>query len=408
MTVRNLGWAVAWPGLALLLQLAAVPLAQAQQYVVSEEENDARPTVYTLRNNWSQPPGREYHNTTMIRDGTTNACGEFPCLDDGEPGDLPPNGKRNGTATAVITGMVAGTYKIEFFFRQSDNRSTSVPWRITTDAASNNSRAANINQQDATTWGTDEGWRILASSDVNPVAVTSRLTFVFGSDTLNFSGSISYGGIRATRITVAPHDAGSTGLCQGIVAAGYELCEQTATTCSGVYANGEGCVQYCAAAGMLCSSRYGASVGCVIELQNPFACNADNGQLSNWCNCTLPAQPDASRPDAWRPDANRPDTWRPDAWAPDRAMVDQGDRDDAAIASDGAIVPDAARAEAAHAADVVHSEAGAPLDGAADIDTNLVVTTGCGCRATGNAAATSPWVMLSIAALGWSWRRRSR
>jgi len=74
--------------------------------------------------------------------------------------------------------------------------------------------------------------------------------------------------------------------CSGIAAnSAYELCDSGADFCAGVYTNSAGCAAYCAAAGLSCSERYGGEPGCLLELNNPWGCDDDNGHASDWCVC---------------------------------------------------------------------------------------------------------------------------
>jgi len=65
----------------------------------------------------------------------------------------------------------------------------------------------------------------------------------------------------------------------------FELCDSGPDYCAGVFTNGEGCGTFCAAAGLLCSARYGGDTGCVQEPQNVLSCGDNNGHLSDWCEC---------------------------------------------------------------------------------------------------------------------------
>ncbi|MFH2010074.1 MAG: hypothetical protein ABI333_25985 [bacterium] len=75
--------------------------------------------------------------------------------------------------------------------------------------------------------------------------------------------------------------------CSGIANnASFELCDSGTDYCAGVFTNYEGCVAYCAAAGLQCSARYGGEPGCSQEPQTVIACTANNGHQSDWCVCT--------------------------------------------------------------------------------------------------------------------------
>jgi len=65
----------------------------------------------------------------------------------------------------------------------------------------------------------------------------------------------------------------------------FELCASGPDFCAGVFTNGEGCVAFCAAAGLQCSARYGGEPGCQQEPQTVLGCNDVNGHLSDWCEC---------------------------------------------------------------------------------------------------------------------------
>ena len=75
--------------------------------------------------------------------------------------------------------------------------------------------------------------------------------------------------------------------CSGITAhPDFELCDEGVDYCAGVFTNYNGCVAFCAAAGLTCSERYGGEEGCQgPELQNPLACGADTQHKSDWCRC---------------------------------------------------------------------------------------------------------------------------
>lgn len=180
---------------ALLLVVWASP-ALAQQYVVTVDESGDSPTSYEKRNNWRYYG--DYRHTTMVADPNDPlACQESPCLDDGEPGDKGPDATRGGTASATLPGMTPGKYRLELRYNQTQNRSTSVPWKITSDAAGNNMLSGKLDQKNTAT-GPDK-WLVLGQSDQSPIEVQSSVTFVFGSATAKFDGSLSYGGIRLVK-----------------------------------------------------------------------------------------------------------------------------------------------------------------------------------------------------------------
>jgi hypothetical protein len=93
-------------------------------------------------------------------------CGVFTLL----TGGLPPDLTRGGTATATVSGMTPGKYRLELRYNQTANRTTSVPWKIDTDAATNESRSGNLDQRN-TTPGPDN-WRILGQTVQAPAGRT--------------------------------------------------------------------------------------------------------------------------------------------------------------------------------------------------------------------------------------------
>ena len=71
---------------------------------------------------------------------------------------------------------------------------------------------------------------------------------------------------------------------------GFELCEETEDTCSGVYTDGAGCDAFCASAGLECVAAYGGEPGCELEADTPLPCGT-TGHQSDWCDCALPTDP---------------------------------------------------------------------------------------------------------------------
>jgi len=67
--------------------------------------------------------------------------------------------------------------------------------------------------------------------------------------------------------------------------AAWEVCSTGPETCAGVFTDGAGCQAYCAAAGLVCTARYGGEPGCQLEPSNVHDCNANNGHQSDWCEC---------------------------------------------------------------------------------------------------------------------------
>jgi len=205
----------------LVLAFSLLPTAaSAQQYTVSVEETGALPTVYQKRHNWRYLTG--YRHTTMVASSTDpNACAESPCLDDGEPGDQPPDSSRGGTATATVSNMERGTYRLALRYNQTNNRCTAVPWTVSTDATENNERSGSLDQRH--TAPNANNWLTLGETGQSPLAVQSTLTFVLGDMTTTFDGSLSYGGIRLTKIADLPLSAPTISPPGGTFAAPVEV-----------------------------------------------------------------------------------------------------------------------------------------------------------------------------------------
>ena len=73
--------------------------------------------------------------------------------------------------------------------------------------------------------------------------------------------------------------------CSGIVAAGYELCATTDTSCSAVFSDSAGCTAVCAAAGLACASAAENLDGvCAPDSELPPV-DCDSGHQSDYCNC---------------------------------------------------------------------------------------------------------------------------
>ncbi len=156
----------------------------------------------------------------------------------------------------------------------------------------------------------------------------------------------------------------------------YELCNWTATTCAGVYTNGAGCKKYCAAAGMICTARFGGDPGCKKETTK-FACNANNGHKSNWCECAFPAKPDAGPP---KPDAKpqpKPDAKLPPKLDAKQPAKDTGQVPDSAKGNDGAGSKDGP----------ITADTGAYPGGEPHVD--------CDCRVGAAPSSALPWLLVA-------------
>ena len=170
----------------------------------------------------------------------------------------------------------------------------------------------------------------------------------------------------------------------------YEVCSYTATTCAGVYTNGAGCKVYCAAAGMLCTAHYGGEPGCKKETTK-YACNASSGHKSDWCECALPAKPDAGPP----PDSKvqpKPDSKLPSTDS-NKPLVDTGKVLDTTPAADGLKATDSASSK---------DTPGASADGAFP---GRVSSADCDCQAGTPDAVPLTWLTVIMGLLLWLRRR---
>jgi hypothetical protein len=190
------------------------------------------------------------------------------------------DGTRKGKAIWQPKIATAGMYEVTTSFRATSNRTNDADYILYDDKSG--SQKKSVDQ----TKGTDCTKVVIGTAYCAPGG-SCRLV-LDGDDGKSDSGDET---VFVLKSCDATSDAGvPPGPCDGIAAvSAYEVCAQTATTCSGVYSNGAGCTAYCAAAGMVCTARFGAGNGCEKEAQNPFACNANNGHQSNWCECALPA-----------------------------------------------------------------------------------------------------------------------
>jgi hypothetical protein len=173
------------------------------QFTIPKEEPS---TVYTKRHNWAHPRP-DYYTTTQHADKE----GRFDT-------SIPPSGDYTGTATAKFTNLPPGKYTVQVFYRLSENRAKSVPWKVTTDANTNNTASGTVDQ-----WcdGCNvQQYFILEETATNPLDVQSELTLVWSTDDPNnpdFSRrSISYGGAKIMRV-------GQTGLENLSASRGFQL-----------------------------------------------------------------------------------------------------------------------------------------------------------------------------------------
>jgi hypothetical protein len=196
------------------------------------------------------------------------------------------DGSRKGKAIWKPAIAVSGHYLVRTGFRATENRTTEADYFAYDDVGATVHKVVDQSQGSGCEWlemgtfycvpggacrveldGTDD-----SQSDCADVTTYELLDCEGGTG----GGGGSGGGTSAGR-------------CDGIRAhAGWEVCEETATTCKGVFTDGAGCTAYCAAAGMSCVARFGGEPGCQKESQNVLTCAEDNGHASDWCECEGP------------------------------------------------------------------------------------------------------------------------
>jgi hypothetical protein len=203
-----------------------------------------------------------------------------------------PNGDGSKKGKAIWKPSIpeAGMYEVVVSYRATSNRTDDADYRVEDDAGK--VFKTSIDQRkggDCTLATLGTFWCVPGGA--------CRVVL----DGTDDSKSDAADATTFTRVSCdPPSDAGPPpGRCDGIRAhAKWEVCEESPTTCRGVFDDGAGCAAYCAAAGMTCVGRWGGSAGCNKEADGgTIPCDADNGHQSDWCECEGPAPvPDAGPP----------------------------------------------------------------------------------------------------------------
>ncbi|MCC6897621.1 MAG: hypothetical protein IT377_01535 [Polyangiaceae bacterium] len=189
------------------------------------------------------------------------------------------DGTRKGKALWQPKITTAGMYEVTTSFRASVNRTNDADYVLYDDKGGTQKKSVNQTLGDGCT-------KVVIGSVYCAVGGSCRLV-LDGDDGKSDAADET---VFVLKSCDTGADAGPPGPCAGIAAvAAYQVCAETATTCAGVYDNGAGCTAYCAATGMVCTARFGAGTGCSKEAQNPYPCGANNGHLSNWCECAYPS-----------------------------------------------------------------------------------------------------------------------
>jgi MYXO-CTERM domain-containing protein len=195
------------------------------------------------------------------------------------------DGTRKDKATWKPKIAEAGYYEVTTSFRATENRTTDADYVLYDDKGGSTKKV--INQQQG--------------SGCTKVVVGTAYCAPGGNCRLVLDGTDD-GQSDSTDVTTfklvscdGSGDAGTgTNPCAAISQnPSYELCDSSPTTCAGVFTDGSGCTQFCAAAGMTCVARFGGEPGCQKEANTPIPCGADNGHGSDYCECVGSASPDA-------------------------------------------------------------------------------------------------------------------
>jgi hypothetical protein len=207
------------------------------------------------------------------------------------------DGSRKGKAIWKPAIVTKGHYRVTTGYRATENRSSDADYFAYDDLGAVVHKVVNQREGSNCQWvemgtffcqpggtcrveldGTDD-----SQSDCADVTIYELLDCGGGTGGTGGSGGTDAGPVA--------------GRCDSIRAnAAWEVCEETSTTCKGVFTDGAGCVVYCAAAGMTCTARFGGEPGCQKEPQNVLGCGDNNGHLSDWCECEgPPIEPDAGQ-----------------------------------------------------------------------------------------------------------------
>ncbi len=185
------------------------------------------------------------------------------------------DGSRTGKAIWKPTITISGSYEVTISYRATSNRTNDADYFVYDDKGGTSHTV--VNQKH--------------SGDCTKVKLGSFYCKAGGNCKVVLDGTDDgqSDSADATSFKLINCDEPQPSVCDGISAnASYELCEQSADSCAGVFTDGSGCVAYCAAANMICTARFGGEPGCQKEPANVIPCEADNGHGSDWCVCGLP------------------------------------------------------------------------------------------------------------------------
>lgn len=186
------------------------------------------------------------------------------------------DGSRRGKAYWQPAISVTGWYRVTTCFRATENRGRRALYRTVDDLGGRVERV--VNQYSA------EGRRVdVDFGRIHCAAGGSCRLVLVGDDGESYSADLTTFVLESCAADQPPPPPEG---CAGIAAnPAYELCHDGGNVCHGVFTDGSGCVAFCAAAGMVCTARYGGEPGCSREPENVLRCEDDNGHQSDWCEC---------------------------------------------------------------------------------------------------------------------------
>lgn len=184
------------------------------------------------------------------------------------------DGSTDGKAIWQPAITVAGVYRVKTSFRASENRTDDADYTAYDDVGGSQKKV--VSQVGG-------GCTEAEIADIYCLSGgTCRLVLDGTDDTKSDAADVT----TFELLSCDPPTPPEPGRCDGIRAvAAYEVCDETDTTCKGVFTDGAGCVAYCAAAGMDCVASYGGEPGCMMEANTPLPCDPPSGHASDWCEC---------------------------------------------------------------------------------------------------------------------------
>jgi hypothetical protein len=191
------------------------------------------------------------------------------------------DGSRRGKAIWRPAVRTAGMYRVTTGFRATENRTGDADYYIYDDRGGTTHKTVNQRNGSGCTRA-DLGLAYCLPGG------NCRLV-LDGDDGASDAADITTFRLESCGNQPAPDAGVPTGPCGGIRAnSNYEVCVEQPGVCHGVFTNGAGCVAFCAAAGMVCTARFGGEPGCQKEPQNVLGCSDNNGHQSDWCECASP------------------------------------------------------------------------------------------------------------------------